>query len=409
VHQTPQLARSEQKDEPSGAGAVVRRRRLAAAPSRRHAPGGRWGQTLGFVIGILVLSGLTVFIFSTGPNGPTGGVAHQPKAAGSSTAAPTNSAAGMNRAATHDYSLSQPNPGAMQPAVDQQGNIWFGEMFANALARLDPLTGAVSTWTPPGGKNNIMATAIDRQGNVWFTEQAANYIGRFHASSQQFTIYPLSQVQGHSSAPQDLTFDASGNLWFTEVNAARIGRLDPVSGAISTWPVPAPAKGVPSLPFCLAVTPSGQVWFGDLSGGTVGSLDPSTGTVHLHHLASSQTEVYAMSADASGAVWFSELQGGNLGRVNPSTGSVTEIPLPVTTPGSSSGMYDLKVAPNGGIWIASAGANALVRYEPATSRFTFYRLSISGSIPFGLAFDRAGRLWFTASTIPNYIGVMSVN
>jgi virginiamycin B lyase len=403
VQQTPQMAKSEHKEQPSGAG-LARRRRVSDRPSRSHEPGGSWKRTLGFLIGILVLSGLTLFIFSTGP---TGSVVHQPKKTSSSTAA--HSPISVIRATTHDYSLNQPNPGVMQPAADQQGNIWFGEMFANALARLDPQGGTVSTWTPPDGRNNIMATAIDRQGDVWFTEQAANYVGRFHPSTQQFKIYPLSQVQGHSSAPQDLQFDASGNLWFTEVNGARIGRLNPVTGAISTWSVPSPAGGMPSLPFCLAVTPSGQVWFGDLSGGAVGSLDPSTGAVRLHHLSSNQTEVYAMTTDASGTVWFSELQGGKLGRVDPLTGSVTEIPLPATSPGSSSGMYDLQVAPNGDIWLASAGANALVRYDPRTSEFTFYMLSVPASIPFGLAFDGAGRLWFTASTNPNYIGVMSVN
>jgi virginiamycin B lyase len=297
----------------------------------------------------------------------------------------------------------------MQPAADQQGNIWFGEMFANALARLDPQTGRVSTWTPPKGQNNIMATAIDRQGNVWFTEQAANYIGQFNPATQQFRTYPLKQVHGHSSAPQDLKFDASGNLWFTEVNGARIGRLNPESGAISTWPVPPPSSGVPSLPFCLAVTPTGLVWFGDLSGGAIGSLDPNTGAVRLYHLASKQTEVYAMSADASGTVWFSELQGGNLGRVDSLSGSVTEIPLPDTLPGTSTSIYDLQIAPNGDIWLAGAGANSLVRYDPGTREFTFYQLSIPASIPFGLTFDRSGRLWFTASTNPNYIGVMSIN
>lgn len=399
---TPQLAKSEHKEQPSGAG-LARTRRLSDRPSRSHTPSDSWKRTLGFLIGILGLSGLVLFIFSTGL---TGNVVREPKKTSSSTAA--NPTISVIRATTHNYSLNQPNPGVMQPATDQQGNIWFGEMFTNALARLDPQTGTISTWTPPEGRNNIMATAIDRQGDVWFTEQAANYIGRFHPSTQQFTIYPLSQVQGHSSAPQDLQFDASGNLWFTEVNGARIGRLNPVSGAVSTWPVPSPARGVLSLPFCLAVTPSGQVWFGDLSGGAVGSLDPSTGAVRLHHLASNQTEVYAMTTDASGTVWFSELQGGRLGRVDPLTGSVTEIPLPATSPGSSSGMYDLQVAPNDDIWLASSGANALVRYDPRTSEFTFYVLSVPASIPFGLAFDRAGRLWFTASTNPSYIGVMSV-
>jgi virginiamycin B lyase len=404
VQQTPQMAKSEHKEQPSGMG-LARRRHGSDRPSPGLVSGDRWRRTLGFLIGILVLSGLTLFIFSTAP---TGGVVHQPKKASSSTAA-ANSPIREIAATTHNYSLNLPNPGVMQPAADQQGNIWFGEMFANALARLDPQTGAVSTWTPPDGRDNIMATAADRQGDIWFTEQAANYIGRFHPSTQQFKIYPLSQVRGLSSAPQDLKFDASGNLWFTEVNGARIGRLNPVTGAISTWPVPSPAEGMPSLPFCLAVTSSGQVWFGDLSGGAVGSLDSSTGAVRLHHLASSRTEVYAMTTDASGTVWFSELQGGNLGRVDPLTGSVTEIPLPATSPGSSSGMYDIQTAPHGDVWIASAGANALVQYDPRTSEFTFYMLSVPGSIPFGLAFDRAGRLWFTASANPSYIGVMPVS
>jgi virginiamycin B lyase len=116
-----------------------------------------------------------------------------------------------------------------------------------------------------------------------------------------------------------------------------------------------------------------------------------------------------MTADASGTVWFSELQGGNLGRVDPLTGRVTEISLPATSPGSSSAMYDLQVAPNGNVWLASAGANAVVRFDPRTSKFTFYVLAVPASIPFGLAFDRAGRLWFTASANPNYIGVMSAS
>jgi virginiamycin B lyase len=253
-----------------------------------------------------------------------------------------------------------------------------------------------------------MATAIDRDGNVWFTEQAANYIGRFDPGTKQFTTYPLERVGGHTSAPQDLKFDSSGNLWFTEANAGKIGRLNPLTGVLTTWPVPSPGHNTPSLPFCLTVTPSGKIWFGYLSGGAVGTLNPVTGAVQLHHLASSQTEIYAMNADASGIVWFTELQDGKLGRIDSATDSISEIPVPITSAGAPSGMYALQIAKDGDVWFASAAANSLVRYSPRAKEFTFYELSIPSSVPFGLSFDSEGNLWFTASTNPNYVGVMPV-
>ena len=351
---------------------------------RRTSPA--WRRDAGFLLCILALCLATIFIFSTA--GGAAGLGSSARKSpgqvngGTSAAGPTSTAAAPSTASaanahvvaarTHDFSLPQPDPGIMQPSVDQAGNIWFGEMFANALARLDPTTGTASSWTPPHGQNNIMATAVDRSGNVWFTEQAANYIGRFDPGTSQFTTYPLEQVGGRSSAPQDLKFDTAGNLWFTEVNAAKIGRLNPLTGAITTWPVPPPGPHTPSLPFCLAVTSSGQIWFGDLSGGAVGTLNPTTGAVQLHHLASSQTEVYAMNADATGIVWFTELQDGKLGRIDSATGSVSEIPVPATSAGAPSGMYDLQIAKNGDVWFVSSAANSLVRYHPQTRDFTFY-------------------------------------
>jgi virginiamycin B lyase len=370
------------------------------------------------LLGILVLCLATIFVFSSAG----GAVASRHKQEDTGIgpiASPTTSApatpvvasgysAEVVAATTRDYALSEPNPGVMQPSIDQTGNIWFGEMFANALARLDPRTGVVSSWKPPDGQNNIMATAVDSAGNVWFAEQAANYIGRFDPAVAHFIIYPLAQVNGHSAAPQDLKFDSEGNLWFTEVNAARIGRLDPRTGAISTWSIPAPPSGGPALPFCLAVTSSGSVWFGNLSGGVVGHLDPTTGHVDLYRLQSTQTAVYAMNEGTNGIIWFTELEGGKLGRIDTATGSITEIPVPVTSAGSADGMYGIQVAGNGDVWCTSAAANALIRYIPRSRSFTLYQLRIPSSIPFGISFDRQGNLWFTASTNPNYVGIMSL-
>jgi virginiamycin B lyase len=321
------------------------------------------------------------------------------------TTSPASSAAVLP-ANVQTYPIHPDNIGLMQPAVDARGNVWFGEMAANRLGRLDPRTGQVASWQPPNGRYNIMAAAVDGQGRVWFTEQAGNYIGRFDPTTQTFTTFPLDSNGGHGTAPQDLRFDRTGHLWFTEITGGRIGRLDPATAAIQTWSVPAPAASTPAYPYSLAPLPDGQIWFGLLSGGAIGHLDPATGRVTLYHLADPGAQVFSMAADSQGRVWFTELETGKLGMMDTRTTTLVEIPVPNAT-GDPKGLYAIAVGPGGDVWFGSAGSNALVRYTAASQRFTFYTLSTPQSIPFGLALDVQGHLWFTADSSPtNYVGVL---
>jgi len=294
----------------------------------------------------------------------------------------------------------------MQPAVDAQGNVWVGEMYANRLARLDSRTGFVTTWEPPNGKNGLMTTVIDTHGNVWFVEQGANYIGRFDPVRQTFRIFPLGTVQGRPMGPQALQFDAKGLLWFTAAVGGRIGRLDPATGQVQTWPVPPPRTGVPSSPFSLTVMPNGQVWFGDIGGGAVGHLDPGTGNVTLYHLADPQAGVFSMASDTKGRIWFTELELGKLGMIDPTANRVVELPVP-TVSGNPPALYGLVVVPSGDVWFVNNAAHALVRYSPGDAAYTFFQLSLPSEAPYGLTLAPDGRLWFTAiGSSANAVGEM---
>lgn len=349
--------------------------------------------------GVLVLAALlvTVLIISRIPpaTSPT-----TPSRQASGTAAPVSSSDAVARPANAQIiPMPTSRAGLMQPAVDAQGNIWVGEMTTNKLARINPRTGEVTEWTPPNGQYNIMATAIDRQGGVWFTEQVANYIGRFDPATATFKIYSLDQAIGPRMSPQDLAFDASGKLWFTLIGG-RIGRLDPASGAMQSWPVPLPKGASRAYPFSLAVTPK-AIWFGYLTGGALGRLDPATGKITLLSLANPQAAVYAMAADRSGRIWFTEMQQpGVLGSIDPATGKVTEAPVPRLL-GDPSILYGVVTTSDGSIWFASAGANALVRYQPAKDLYTFYQMPASQSIPFGLALGPKGDVWISGDGADN--------
>ncbi len=299
------------------------------------------------------------------------------------------------------YSLPNPNPALMNPSVDQQGRIWFGEMGANKLAMLDPATGKVSEWTPPNGQFNIMNETIDKQGTVWFTEEAANYIGRFNPNTQTFKTYPLNTASGKSAGPEAITLDAQGAIWFTEVNAGALGRLDPATGTLTVFPLPATPAGGQSFPYALTITPDGRIWYGDLTGGSVGWLDPATGAVTQIHTPDPKSEVYTMTVGPDGAVWYTELLANTIGRIDPATGKITQVTIP-NTAGAPATLYSLITRDNA-LWLTSTGANALVRYVPTTNQFSFFTLKQQQSVPFGLALAPDGSLWFTADGAPNYI------
>ncbi|HKS69394.1 MAG TPA: hypothetical protein VJQ45_03175 [Ktedonobacterales bacterium] len=373
-----------------------------------------WRRDFWFLLGMVWLVVISAIALTAGGNALTSSRTTSSATATSTPAAPQPTAttaapsapASVLPAREHVYNLPPPIPGLMQPAVDAQGNVWFGEMSTNLLGRLDPATGAVTTWKPPNGNSGIMQTAVDAQGNVWFTEQNANYIGRFDPSSQTFRTFPLAKVNGHTSGPQDLAFDHAGNLWFTEVSAGRIGRLDPASGALGAWDVPAPAAGAPAYPYSLAVGPDGVVWFGYLANGAIGRFDPASQQFTLYHTANAQAQLFAMALDASGRLWFTELEQDAIGMLDTHTGRVEEILVPSTL-GTPGGLYAITVTHDGDVWFACSSANALVRYQPASHGFTFFQLSTPASIPYGLAQDGAGRLWFTAdATAQNYVGMM---
>lgn len=361
--------------------------------------------------GIIVLTALlvTVLIISRIPAAPaTSNTTNttnttNTRTPSTSTSAPTRPASGTAPAAAQSGAIARPanaqiiptpvsRAGLMQPAVDTQGNIWVGEMVTNKLARINPRTGEVSEWTPPDGKYNIMETAIDRQGNVWFTEQAANYIGRFDPATQTFKIYSLDTLVAPRMAPQDLAFDASGNLWVTLLGG-RIARLDPATGAVQSWPAPLPKGVTHAYPFSLAITPK-AVWVGYLTGGVLGKFDLATEKFTLISLARPQAAIYAMAADASGHIWFTEMQPAFLGSVDIATGKVTETAVPELL-GDPSILYSVVTTTDGSVWFASAGANALVRYQPAKDLFTFYQFPDSQSIPFGLALGHDGGIWIS--------------
>ncbi len=91
------------------------------------------------------------------------------------------------------------------------------------------------------------------------------------------------------------------------------------------------------------------------------------------------------------SVWLLSLTMPLLGTGLARAETVREFPLPTSAfPGG------VAVAPDGGVWVSVMHADTLLRFDPASNRFTAVKLQ-KRSYPRGLLVDSRGDLWYAAS------------
>jgi len=128
------------------------------------------------------------------------------------------------------------------------GSIWTTDFQNRSLDRVDPSTGALTSYSVGAGAPLYIRRAID--GTLWFSNPGANAIVRVDPSQPNptQTSYPLG---GYT--PGSLQPDTKGNVWFTasQSGSGFVGRLAGVVGTSTggTNPpapvAPGPAGGAP--------------------------------------------------------------------------------------------------------------------------------------------------------------------
>jgi len=243
----------------------------------------------------------------------------------------------------------------------------------------------------------------------------------------EFREYPLP-------APQDLPHDVAldrGKVLVTGMFTGRIYLLDPATGAVTEEATPQPnpraievdsagnwwvVLGGPALlakrsrdgrwstfdagfyAHSVALAQDGGVW---LNGHfthrpeRMRRIDATTGahrdfTIPTHPDFATTPVPYEIRVAPDGAVWMSELQGNRLVRLDPATGESKIWAMP--TPWS--GPRRLDVAPDGTVWIPEYAANRLAKFDPATERFEEYALPVDAASPYIARWDaRRGVVW----------------
>jgi virginiamycin B lyase len=238
----------------------------------------------------------------------------------------------------------------IKPGAD--GNIYFTNGIRNQIGQLNPSTGAVQLFTPRGRFGGLFPlTDLSSSADaIWFSQTVANRIGRFDLSTHQFRDYIIPT---RASMPVGVFSCSDGSVCFAETAANKIGLLDPSTGHITEHRLPQSLSG----PFVINGETEGRyVWFTQMSGNRIARLDLHTTTIDRYSVplrASFPTEV---CAGPDGNIYFTHLIRNGIGRLNPRDGSVTNIAIPTQQIVSR---WPIKVRPRSTVGICSGPGNAI--------------------------------------------------
>ena len=240
--------------------------------------------------------------------------------------------------------------------------------------------------------------AFDAQGNLWFTELNANRIGKLNPSkaksltSQGITEYELPKP---NSKPHFLTVAKNGLIWFTE-GANRIGSLDPENGTFKEYDIPSPH----SEPHQIAEAPDGTIWFLEFQTNKVGQLDPKTGKITEFPIGPGNPHALVLVGDklwyTQGGMFWVNTFANKLGCLNTKTGELKEIEIPP----EKSVPHGLTVSKNGTLWLTEMFASKLAKLDlnRKKPKIVEYPLGKRRS-PHDVHVDEKRKyIWFTAAT-----------
>jgi len=268
---------------------------------------------------------------------------------------------------TRTYALPHGGGSPHDVAVGADGIVWYTAQRDGKLGRLEPATGKIAL-VPLGEGAAPHGVIIGPDGAPWVTEGGTNSIVRVDPQTRAVKRWPLPQTRKWANL-NTATFDKRGRIWFTGQSGI-YGRLDPATGAMDVWDAPR-GRG----PYGITTTPGGDVYFASLAGIYIARVDLETGAATVIEPPTKDQGARRVWSDSTGRIWVSEWNSGNVSVYDAKAKTWKTWRLP----GDSPHAYAVYVDERDIVWLSDFGANAVVRFEPATEKFQAFPSDARGA------------------------------
>jgi streptogramin lyase len=141
---------------------------------------------------------------------------------------------------------------------------------------------------------------IAPNGDVWFSQLNANRIGRIDPDT-----FELTMIDTPFTAPRRMRFDSQGNLWIPGFSSNLLSRFDPRTGEFKSYPLPIEPLGT-ETPYALNVErDTDTVWICGTNSDTLISFDTASEQFTVYPLPTQVTYTRDIDFDDEGGVWTS--------------------------------------------------------------------------------------------------------
>lgn len=192
---------------------------------------------------------------------------------------------------------------------DRDGRIWYTLTVSNHVARFDPATekfvyhklpaGQAREEDPPLANNIPIAYGLDiaPDGGIWWSQLAAGRIGRIDPETGALQAWATP-----ASGPRRLGAGPDGRIWVPFYGPSRLGVFDPRTEEWTLYKYPGPADS--ELPYALNVHPeTGHVWITGSNSDSVLRFDPKREKFTVYPLPTPNSFTRDIVFDDDGNVW----------------------------------------------------------------------------------------------------------
>ena len=300
-----------------------------------------------------------------------------------------------------EYHTPTPDSSPADLTFDAHGNLWFTELNANRIGKLDPTkaksltSNGITEYELPHPNSKPHYLTIAKDGMIWFTE-GENRIGSLDPKDGAVKEYDIPTPH---SEPHQITEGPDGSIWFLEFQTNKIGQLNPITGKITEFPIG------PGNPHALALvgdklwyTQGGMYWI-NIFFNKLGCLNTKTGEIMEIAIPPEKSVPHGLTVSSEGTLWFTEMLANKLSKLELKDGKhqIVEYILD-----ENRNPHDIYIDENKGyIWFTAANPDAIGRLdlskaEPGTSKgIKYFKLLSPDSHPTQIALDKEGRVWFT--------------
>lgn len=181
------------------------------------------------------------------------------------------------------FEVPTPLAGPLGMIVASDGNLWFVEMLANKMAKLDTTTWEITEYSLPASCFTPSVMRAETEGRyLWFTAIATNSIGRFDMVTKEAVAFSDGSILG---TPIEDTVDSQGNIWYSTLTRNTLNYYTPSTGKFTEIDQPDGSLDIipgllPSLPpaadIAIHFEPTdNSIWFTELVNNRVGKYSIS--------------------------------------------------------------------------------------------------------------------------------------